>query len=156
WASSRSDPTAARLIEEADLVLGIGLRPGTEAAVGLATAAGARAALLDAGDAAERARGAAAGLSGGFPSLRALAEGIDALTEGCRLHPTDSETVAACARSQALLRRGLALELERHRSARPWHIGLALEALARRMTPETLVVSDVSNVKLWAPLQLPT
>src|SRR5262249_1258969 len=74
----------------------------------------------------------------------------------CRLHPADPETVAACARSQALLRRGLGLELGRYRHARPWHIGLALDALARRMTPETLVVSDVSNVKLWAPLQLPT
>src|SRR5262249_2024478 len=59
------------------------------------------------------------------------------------------------ARAQALLRRGLAIELARHRHARPWHIGAAIDALARRMTPDTLVVSDVSNVKLWAPLQLP-
>ena len=34
-------------------------------------------------------------------------------------------------------------------SARP------IDALARRMTPDMFVVSDVSNVKLWTPLQVP-
>ena len=43
----------------------------------------------------------------------------------------------------------------RYRDRRPWHIGVALDALARRMTPDILVVSDVSQVKLWTPMQIP-
>src|SRR5262249_27697968 len=121
----------------------------------LAATARGRLALLDAADAPDVAPSDPAGLSLTFPSVGALAEGLGALAERCRAHPTDSETLAACARAQAPLRRGLAIELARHRHARPWHIGAAIDALARRMTPDTLVVSDVSNVKLWAPLQLP-
>ena len=35
-------------------------------------------------------------------------------------------------------------------------MGLAMAALDERLTPEIVVTSDVSNVKLWAPLQLRT
>jgi pyruvate oxidase len=45
--------------------------------------------------------------------------------------------------------------MQRFAAARPWHVGLAIQALANRLTPGHVVVSDVSNVKLWMPLQLP-
>jgi acetolactate synthase-1/2/3 large subunit len=145
-----SHPDAHRLVSEADLVLGIGVRAGTEGALELARAAGDRLLLLNVAD--------DAGAPGAWeaPSVAALAALIDALAEGCRARPADAATRAACATARARLADGLAIELARHAAARPWHIGLAIEALARRMTPDTLVVSDVSNVKLWAPLQLPT
>jgi thiamine pyrophosphate-dependent acetolactate synthase large subunit-like protein len=63
---------------------------------------------------------------------------------------------ATCVEAQRSLARGLAVEMERYAAARPWHIGLAIAALDVRLTPETVVTSDVSNVKLWAPFQLRT
>lgn len=150
WGQVRSDPTAARLVGEADLVLAIGVRPGTEAALGLAEAAPGRLALLDAADRADPA------LALPLVSVAELAQAVGALADGCEGGPADPETLAACTQAREALRRGLEIELARHRDARPWHIGLAIDELARRMSPDVLVVSDVSNVKLWAPLQLPT
>ena len=46
--------------------------------------------------------------------------------------------------------------MERHAGTRPWHIGRAIAALSDRLTPEMVVTSDVSNVKLWVPFQLRT
>jgi thiamine pyrophosphate-dependent acetolactate synthase large subunit-like protein len=130
-------------------VLGIGVRRGTEPAVELADLLGER--FLPIGLADDPA--APVGVEAG--SVAALAGLLGTLADSGRERPLEGETRALCAEAQASLRRGLAIELERHRAARPWHIGLALDALARRMTPDTLVVSDVSNVKLWAPVQLP-
>jgi acetolactate synthase-1/2/3 large subunit len=150
WGTARSDPTAARLVAEADLVLGVGVRAGTEAALDLAATLGDRLMLLDAADRPDSALG---------PEIRSVSElaaVVAGLADGCEGGPADPAVLDACAGAREALRRGLAIELERYRSARPWHIGVALDALARRMTPDVLVVSDVSNVKLWAPLQLPT
>jgi acetolactate synthase-1/2/3 large subunit len=148
-ASTGSHPTAARLIAEADCVLGIGVRRGTQAAQLLADEAGDRLVLLNAAD----QPSALAGLEVG--SVAALAEALHRLAAHCQARAADDNLLARCARARELLQRGLQLEIERHRATRPWHIGLALDALARQMTADTLVVSDVSNVKLWAPLQLP-
>jgi acetolactate synthase-1/2/3 large subunit len=148
--ASGSHPAAYRAVIEADLVLGVGVRRGTEAADELSGEGGDRLLLVNVADDA----GAAGPLDA--PSIPALAGLVAALADGCRRRPADAATRAACAEARTSLQRGLAIELERHRAARPWHIGLALDALARRMTPDTLVVSDVSNVKLWAPVQLPT
>ena len=46
--------------------------------------------------------------------------------------------------------------MRRHAGTRPWHIGRAIAALSERLTPEMVVTSDVSNVKLWVPFQLRT
>ena len=46
--------------------------------------------------------------------------------------------------------------MERYAGTRPWHIGRAIAALSERLTPEMVVTSDVSNVKLWVPFQLRT
>jgi acetolactate synthase I/II/III large subunit len=150
WGTVRSDPTAARLISEADLVLGVGVRAGTEAALGLSEAVADRLLLLDATDPEDASGGPA------IPSITALAETLGALAERCEGGPIDPAILDACAAGRAALQRGLDIEMERYRDARPWHIGLAIDALARRMTPDILVISDVSNVKLWTPLQVPT
>ncbi|HET8631877.1 MAG TPA: thiamine pyrophosphate-dependent enzyme, partial [Thermomicrobiales bacterium] len=136
-------------VAEAEVVLGVGVRPGTQAARDLAAAAGDRLVLLNVADEPD------AGGPFDAPSVAAFAEALMALAEDCPAREPDEATLAQCAEARELLQRGLTLELQRHSAARPWHIGLALDALGRRMTPETLVVSDVSNVKLWAPLQLP-
>lgn len=144
-----SHPYALRAVTEAEVVLGIGVRRDTEPARELAELAGDRLLLVNVADDA----GAPLGLEA--PSLTAFAALLTALASGCRARPAEAATHALCAAAQSLQARGLTIELERYRAARPFHIGLALDALARRMTPDTLVISDVSNVKLWAPVQLP-
>jgi acetolactate synthase I/II/III large subunit len=144
-----SHPAAYRSVAEADLVLGIGVRPGTETAAQLADQAGDRLLLIDAADEPDGALAVAA------PSIVALAEAVGALAEECRPRPEDAATLARCARARESQQRGVDIELERYRDRRPWHIGVALDALAKRMTPDILVVSDVSQVKLWTPIQAP-
>ncbi|MGN6674172.1 MAG: thiamine pyrophosphate-binding protein [Thermomicrobiales bacterium] len=145
-----SHPVAHDAIAAEELVLGIGVRPGTETARQLADLLGDRLLLLDAADEPADELAVAA------PSVMTLAEAIGALAEECRPRQEQAAALAQCAHSRELQQRGIAIELERYRDRRAWHIGYALDALARRMTPDLLVVSDVSQVKLWTPLQVPT
>ncbi|MGI8691057.1 MAG: thiamine pyrophosphate-binding protein [Thermomicrobiales bacterium] len=144
-----SHPAAYQAVRCADLVLGIGVRPGTETAAQLAEQIRERLLLIDAADAPDGALTVAA------PSITALAEAVGAMAEECHPRPEDAATLATCARARALQQRGIDIELEGYHNRRPWHIGVALDALAKRMTPDILVVSDVSQVKLWTPLQIP-
>jgi len=144
-----SHPAAYREVAEADLVLGIGVRAGTETAAQLAEQIGDRLLLIDATDEPDGALTVAA------PSIAALAEAVGALAEECRPRPEEAATLARCARARQSQQRGIDIELARYRDRRPWHIGVALDALATRMTPDILVVSDVSQVKLWTPIQVP-
>jgi acetolactate synthase-1/2/3 large subunit len=149
WGA-RSHPAVTRELAAADLVLGAGVRPGTEAAGQLAAQAGGRLLLLDAADRPEETGGPR------VASVPALAATLRALAEQVGPAPDRADARALCARAQGALARGLAGELRRHAGARPWHIGAALAALDARLTPDTVVTSDVSNLKLWAPLQLRT
>ena len=144
-----SHPAAYQEITDADIVLGIGVRPGTETAAQLTEQVGGRLLLIDTVDEPDSALTVAA------PSVAALAEAVGALAEECGPRPNDAATLARCAQARALQQRGIDIELHGYRDRRPWHIGVALDALARRMTPDILVVSDVSQVKLWTPLQIP-
>jgi len=144
-----SHPAAYQAVRYADLVLGIGVRPGTETAVQLAEQIGVRLLLIDAADAPDGALAVAA------PSITALAEAVGAMAEECRPRPEHAPTLARYAHARESQQRGIDIELERYRDRRPWHIGVALDALAKRMTSDILVVSDVSQVKLWTPLQIP-
>ncbi|MFN8522969.1 MAG: thiamine pyrophosphate-binding protein [Chloroflexota bacterium] len=150
WGEARSHPVAAELVDQADVVLGIGVRPGTESEVLLRKAVGERLVIVDAADAAEGSGDVFAS------SVEALASTLDRLTKACEPRPTRAETLDRCAYARSIQQRGLEIELARYRDSRPWHIGAALDVLARRMTPDMLVISDVSNVKLWTPLQVPT
>ncbi len=145
-----SHPAAYQAIAHADLVLGVGVRSGTETAAQLVEQVGERLLLIDAADEPDGALAVAA------PSVTALAEAVGALAEECRPHREDAAMLALCARARELQQRGIDIELARYRDRRPWHIGVALDALAKRMTPDILVVSDVSQVKLWTPIQVPT
>lgn len=149
WGRSHGGghPTANRLVAEADLVLGIGVRRDTGAHRNLLDVVGSdRLIVLDASD-------SPVGFEVG--SVAALAGLLSGLATLCRERPEDPDTLAACRNAHASLRQGLDADIARYAEARPWHIGRALQALAERLTPETLVVTDVSQVKMWAPLQLP-
>src|SRR5207253_8478988 len=127
-----------------DLVLGIGIRPGTEAARALPDECGGELVPLMAGD----EPGAA------IPSMASLAATLRALAEGARRR-SGSGARAACARANQSLQEGLAEEMQHFAATRPWHVGLAIQALAARLTPDHVRGSGVSNVKPWMPLQLP-
>ena len=152
WGSSaRSHPYALEVVSGADLVLAVGVRRDTEAAQELTAQVGERAEFLDAADV----------VGDGEPwlelgSVDALAGALAALSERVAERPEDAELLAYCARAREMQQLGIDIDLERHADDRPFHIGQALDALARRMSPELVVISDVSNVKLWTPVQLPT
>lgn len=149
WGRSHGGghPIANRLVEQADLVLGIGVRRDTGAARNLLDVAGVeRVVLLDAADDPSAFE---------VGSIAVLADLLATLADRCRERPEDAATLAACHEAHATLRRGIEAELARYRDASPWHIAAALHSLAGRMSRDTLVVTDVSQVKMWAPLQLP-
>jgi acetolactate synthase-1/2/3 large subunit len=152
WSASGGGihPVARRFVEEADLVLAVGVRRETGAWRRLRAVAGdERLAVLDAADEPDGTGAIEAG------SVAGLARLLRDLRERCRERPEDPRILDACREAHDALRQGLGREIARHQEARPWHIGMALQALAERMTPETLVVTDVSQVKMWAPFQLP-
>ena len=154
YRGPQSHPAVLEELVAADLVLGAGVRPGTEAARALESAAGGRLLLLHAADEPERAADAP-----DWPrisSVPALAATLRALAEAVPESPAAGQARQVCAAAQRDLARGLAVELARHAAARPWHVGLAIAALSERLTPDTIVTTDVSNVKLWVPLQLRT
>ncbi|MGH2458776.1 MAG: thiamine pyrophosphate-binding protein, partial [Chloroflexota bacterium] len=144
-----SHPEVLAYLRGADLVLGVGVRPGTEAARTIPAACGGPFVCLMAADEPNSGEGLS------IPSMPSLAATLRAIATGARRRSTSDAAIAACARSNATLREALAGEMRRFAATRPWHIGLAIQALAERMTPDQVVVSDVSNVKLWMPLQLP-
>jgi acetolactate synthase I/II/III large subunit len=144
--ATASHPTAYRLVDEADCVLGIGVRRGTEAERGLMEQVGDRLVILDAADEPDGYEAS---------SIAGLVQTLDALAEECRPRDADAALLATCAEARRSQQRGIDIEMDRYRDTRPWHIGLALDALARQMTPDILVISDVSMVKLWTPLQIP-
>lgn len=148
WGPARSHQTALALVNEADLVIGVGVRAGTEMGVGL-LGGPAPCVLLDATDDPAPTSGPAIG------SVGQLVAALEKLAATCAARETAQATLDLCAKARELQQRGLDIELDRYKDTRPWHIGAALDALARRMTPDMFVISDVSNVKLWTPLQVP-
>jgi acetolactate synthase I/II/III large subunit len=143
-------PAVLTGLSAADLIVGVGVRVGTEPFRALQGDYGDRLLILDAADAPTRLFGPAIG------SVPSLAASLRALAAAVIPSPSAGSAGAICAEAQSSLARGLEVELERHAGTRPWHIGRAIAALSERLTPEMVVTSDVSNVKLWVPFQLRT
>jgi acetolactate synthase-1/2/3 large subunit len=145
-----SHPAVLTELSAADLIVGVGVRVGTEPFRALQSECGDRLLVLDAADAPTPGYGPAIG------SVPSLAASLRALAAAVRPSPSATSARATCAEAQRSLARGLEVEMERHAGTRPWHIGRAIAALSERLTPEMVVTSDVSNVKLWMPFQLRT
>jgi len=143
-----SHPEVKAYLRNADLVLGVGIRPGTEAARLIPADCGGPLIPLMAAD-----ESGSDGIS--VPSMASLAATLRTIGQSVRRRPTPDAAFAACVRANQTLQAGLTAELEKYAAARPWHIGLGIRALAERLTPDHVVTSDVSTVKLWMPLQLP-
>src|SRR5438552_10512195 len=143
-------PAVVAELSAADLIVGVGVRVGTEPFRALRGDYGDRLLILDAADAPTREHGPAIG------SVPSLAASLRALAAAVRPSSSAGSVRATCAEAKRSLARGLEIEMERYAGTRPWHIGRAIAALSERLTPDMIVTSDVSNVKLWVPFQLRT
>ena len=106
WGAARSHPAALEIVGEADLVLGIGVRAGTEVGVGLLNGEGQRRAARRDGRREARRTGPALG------SVGQLAAAVEKLAASCRARETAQATLDACARARELQQRGLDVELD--------------------------------------------
>jgi acetolactate synthase-1/2/3 large subunit len=143
-------PAVLAQLRASDLIIGVGVRVGTEPFLALREDHGERLLLLDAADAPSSQYGPTIG------SVPSLVASLRALAATVQPSPSAAATRATCIEAQRSLARGLDVEMERYAGVRPWHIGRAIAALSERLTPEMVVTSDVSNVKLWLPFQLRT
>jgi len=143
-------PAVITELGAADLVIGVGVRVGTEPFLALRSGCGDRLLILDAADAPSGTYGPSIG------SVASLAASLRALAAAVPPSPSGRSARKTCAEAQRSLARGLEIEMERHAGTRPWHIGRAIASLSDRLTPDMVVTSDVSNVKLWVPFQLRT
>jgi acetolactate synthase-1/2/3 large subunit len=143
-------PLVLSELSAADLIVGVGVRVGTEPFRALEQDFGEKVLILDAADDSTGIYGPRIG------SIQSLAASLRALASAVGPSASAGSARALCAEAQRLLAWGLQVEMERYAGTRPWHIGLAIAALSDRLTPEMVVTSDVSNVKLWIPFQLRT
>jgi acetolactate synthase-1/2/3 large subunit len=143
-------PAVLTELQAADLIVGVGVRVGTEPFVALHDDYGERLLVLDAADS------PTPDYSPRIDSVPSLVASLRALAASVHPSASAASSRATCAEAQRSLARGLEVEMERFAGTRPWHIGLAIAALSERLTPEMVVTSDVSNVKLWVPFQLRT
>jgi acetolactate synthase-1/2/3 large subunit len=143
-------PAVLHELGAADLIIGVGVRVGTEPFLALQSDYGERLLILDAADVPEVEYGPSIG------SVASLAASLRSLAAAVHPSPSAGSARATCAEAQGALARGLQIEMQRYAGTRPWHIGRAIAALSERLSPEMVVTSDVSNVKLWMPFQLRT
>jgi acetolactate synthase-1/2/3 large subunit len=143
-------PAVSAELQATDLIVGVGVRAGTEPFLALREDDAERLLILDAADRPTPQYGPH------VDSVPALVASLRELAMSLRPSASAASARATCAEAQRSLARGLAVEMQRYSGTRPWHIGLAIAALSERLTPEMVVTSDVSNVKLWVPFQLRT
>lgn len=149
WREGNSNEFIDATFDAADLVLGVGVRQGTVSDHELTRWLGDRFVRIDATDDPEDDGHL------GLPSVQMLESALQQIIGSVPERPADPAIQERCAEAKRLFAAGMLIEIEQYRNEPRWPIGLALESLGRKMTAETLVVSDVSNVKIWAPLQLP-
>src|SRR5579859_985717 len=114
-------PAVLRELSSADLIVGVGVRVGTEPFQALQQEyGGERLLILDAADVPDGRYGPRIG------SVPSLAASLRALAASVRPSPSARLARATCAEAQRLLARGLQVELQRYSGTRPWHIGLAI------------------------------
>lgn len=147
WSLS---PFFAGLLEQADLLLSVGLRAETATSRLLAGRAPAEHIFVDFGDdGAPHPTATLALAADPGPFLRAL---LDVPGLGPR---EDPERGAALAAARRAYRADMDRIVDRFREARPIHPGVAVHALASALDEDAVVVSDVGNCAVWLRNLLP-
>jgi acetolactate synthase-1/2/3 large subunit len=138
-------PLPLQLVEECDVLLAIGMRPGTSSAVMLDSSAPDDYVFLSP----EEAEG-----GGGPASITAVVDPkamLAALIE--RIQPVarpNAEAIEArIAEAKKAFRLALDQEVERYRGQRPIHFGLVLKELVPLLDEDALIVADVGNHGVW-------
>jgi acetolactate synthase-1/2/3 large subunit len=146
FSHSRAHPLSGEVLKAAELVLAIGLRAGTAELSELRERVSGNLILIGFDDMAEaRYRGDDERVADPKLFLTALLE--------CLAHherPRNEALVARLAESKAALRRKLDEQNAPHRSDKPIHPGVLMEAMNAVLSDDAVVASDVGNCQQWA------
>jgi acetolactate synthase-1/2/3 large subunit len=143
-------PLCAEVLEDADLVLCIGMRMGTAEMAALAKLAPDVSKIVIGFDNAANSRS-----SGDYQCVADPKLFLSALLTRLehKQDPHNESLIRQLAMGKAAIRRKLAAQNEQHRSTRPIHPALVIEALNAVLDDEAVVASDVGSCQIWARWQ---
>jgi len=143
----RSHPLCAEALKRADLVLGVGLRAGTAELTELRERAPEKNLILIGFDDGPDSRYVGEDQRVADPRLflTALLERL-----GNYQRPRDETLIRRMAEGKAAIRASLAAQSEPHRSDRPIHPGVLMDAMNAVLDDNAVVASDVGNCQMWA------
>jgi acetolactate synthase-1/2/3 large subunit len=139
------NPLPLQLVKESDVLLVIGMRPGTVGAEILDTHAPKNYVFLSPDE--ESHYAARASVSGAVDSRAMLKELIARL--GAVEKVPDREIEKRIAAVKDTLRKGLNEEVESYRGHKPIHFGLALKELVPLLERDALIISDIGTHGAW-------
>ncbi len=147
FSHHRSHPLCAEALGRTDLVLGVGLRLGAAELTDLREGAPDRTLILigfdDAAD--SRYQGEDQRVADPKLFLAALLERL-----GSYQRPRDEALIRQMAERKATVRRSLAAQNAPHRSDRPIHPGVLMDAINAVLDDTAVLASDVGNCQMWA------
>jgi acetolactate synthase-1/2/3 large subunit len=139
------NPFPLQLVKESDVLLVIGVRPGTTLVEILDASAPQDYILLSPDE--ESPHESRASIGAVVDSKAMLTELIARIGGAEKVPSREIETRIAAMKD--ILRKGLDKEVERHRGHKPLHFGLALKELVPLLDQDALIVSDVGNHGAW-------
>jgi acetolactate synthase-1/2/3 large subunit len=146
FARNRPHPLCAEALQRADVVIGIGLRAGTAELTELKARAKDNLILIGFDDVAEaRYKGDDERVADPKLFLRAL---LDEL--GTFQRTWDEPFIKKMAEGKAAIRERLAAHNAPHRSEKPIHPGVLMDAMNAVLGDDAVVASDVGNCQQWA------
>jgi acetolactate synthase-1/2/3 large subunit len=146
FARNRPHPLCAEALKRADLVIGIGLRAGTAELTELEARVSGNLILIGFDDVAEaRYRGEDERVADPKLFLSALLERL-----GGYQRPWNEPLVMQMAEGKTAIRRRLADQNAPHRSEKPIHPGVLMDAMNAVLGDDAVVASDVGNCQQWA------
>jgi acetolactate synthase-1/2/3 large subunit len=143
----RSHPLCIEVLKRTDLVLGVGLRAGTAELTELRERAPEKNLILIGFDDGPDSRYLGEDQRVADPRLF-LAALLERL--GNYQRPRDEALIRRMAEGKAAVRASLAAQNEPHRSERPIHPGVLMDAMNAVLDGNAVVASDVGNCQMWA------
>jgi len=146
----RQEPLVNKLLEKADVLLTVGVRPGSSFIHNLERLFKGKHILVGFDEPKAPADGALKANGDARLSLQALLAAL----KGYR-RPTDKAVLDEIARYRRGVQGALAEYVEKNRQRRPMHFGVVMHALAPMLARDAIVVADVGNSEVWARQYLP-